>query len=112
MEGLGAGGQVWQQAAIHAAVHVSGEVGAPVLLSGGERRHGGPEQQGQAGAQGLGLRVSPSLCQGAGVQCRAGGPIGGAVAPESMGGREHRDPSEAAGKLVEGWSSLAGYISA
>lgn len=41
-------------------------------LEGKESRPGAREQQGQAGAQGQGLWVSPGLGQGAGVRCGAG----------------------------------------
>lgn len=66
---------------MHAALHLSGERVAPVLLSGEGKRTRVPEQQGQAGAQGQGLWVCPGLRQGAGVRCGAVGTEAEAVPP-------------------------------
>lgn len=57
VEGVGAGGRVWQQAAVHAALHGLEGAGAPVLLSGGESRHGVRSSKAR---QGLGAGASGS----------------------------------------------------
>lgn len=70
-------------------------------LEGKESRPGARERQGQAGAQGQGLWVSPGLGQGAGVRCGAVGALLEAV-PSLPGTREERE-RPGCRKLLASW---------